>query len=1102
MEKSKKAKKTKKNALFPVDQVFPGGKNCIGPCDNGTASLFASTLWAQAPDEPLLIVAPDSTTVERLLNEIPRWLTSLELETPEIMLLPEGMGNTDKIASENDSPRSLALSRALSGQAGITLASAAALLSPAPPPETVRNGTIHLKTGELFPLHELAEKLVSLDYDDELEVTVPGEFARRGGLIDIFSFSADLPARVEFFGDEIDSIRLFDPGTQLSTQKVSEYNIVMRSGAAASKDSDADFMDYIDRGRTRILFIFPDLTARHLERYGTERMQFRFATIRADRTLRKIIMPDTAEAAAMETDEEIFTPLCFPVDALIRAGLPDGISEDSVELLRQWNTSFIARWIDNGVVVRISGRTAADLAHIRTHLEESGLPEDGKTLIVEERDLPCGLYLPQLKMAFLTDHELFGFAPKSAPRRTALPKEISANTGPDRSGSEDLSAFADLEEGDYAVHIQHGICIYRGLETVRTGGAVAEMIALEFSEEAKVYVPLWQAHCITRYIGSKKTGVTLNKLASKKWNKTRADAAKSVQNLAYGLLRMQAVRGTVHTNGYPPDGLEQRLFEEAFPFRETADQLRAADEIKKDMEQPKPMDRLLCGDVGFGKTELAMRAAFKAASAGRQVAVLVPTTVLAQQHYYSFMERFSGTPVAIDQLSRFRTRAEQNEILKKLQAGTLDIVIGTHRLVQEDVRFKDLGLIIIDEEQRFGVEHKDRLKRLRVTADVLTMTATPIPRTLYMSMSGMRDLSTIMSAPVQRLPIRTIVAQYEQTVIHSAVSRELERGGQVYFLHNRVQTIDEEAAKLRKMFPHARVGIGHGQMNEHELEDVMSRFIEGSLDILVCTTIIESGLDIPNANTIIIDRADRFGLAELYQLRGRVGRWTRQAYAYMLLPKSGILSGDARKRISAIRSYTHLGAGFKLAVRDLEIRGAGNILGAEQSGQINAIGFHLYCELLRSVVCQLKGENIDTPPTTDLFFDFLYFAADPPTGKGSACFAESYINSPGLRIDAYRRLAAITNEKRLDDFEKELRDRFGKLPQPALNLMDCARMRLLAQKLHIKSIAARDDRVYMELPDGTFLRVGGTLPHLKNTDSPEKKLQSIIAVLRKCMPQT
>lgn len=1095
MEKRRKAKKTIKNALFSVEQVFPGKKKYIGPCDNGTVSLFASTIWMQAPHEPILIVTPDSATTERILNEIPRWLTAFGVETPEIMLLPEGIGNTDKIASENDSPRSLALSRALTGLPEITVASVAALLSPAPSPDTVRSGTIHLKEGEVYPIQELAERLVELDYDDEMEVTVPGEFARRGGLMDVYSFSADLPARVEFFGDEIDSIRLFDPGTQLSTERVKEYNIVMRSGAAASKDSDADFMDYIDRAHTRILFIFPDLAARHLERYGTDLMQCRFGAIRIDNSLNCIILPDAAEAAALSPEEELFTPACFPVDALIRAGLPDGVSEDAVDLLRQWNTGFIARWIDNGVEVRISGRTAADLVHIRTHLEEAGLPEDGKSLIVEEGDLPCGLYLPQLKKAFLTDHELFGFAPKSAPRCTVQAEQTTA-TDQDRSGSEDLSAFADLEEGDYAVHIQHGICIYRGLETVRSGGAAAEMIALEFSEGAMVHVPLWQAHCISRYIGSRKTTVALNKLASKKWGKTRAEAAKSVQNLAYGLLRMQAVRGTVHTNAYPPDGLEQRFFEEAFPFRETADQLRAAEEIKKDMEQPKPMDRLLCGDVGFGKTELAMRAAFKAASAGRQVAVLVPTTVLAQQHYYSFLERFSGTPITIDQLSRFRTKSQQNDILKRLQEGSLDIVIGTHRLVQEDVRFKDLGLIIIDEEQRFGVEHKDRLKRLRVTADVLTMTATPIPRTLYMSMSGMRDLSTIMSAPVQRLPIRTVVTQSEKSVIHSAISRELERGGQVYFLHNRVQTIDEAAAGIRSMFPQARVGIGHGQMNEHELEDVMSKFIEGSLDVLVCTTIIESGLDIPNANTIIIDRADRFGLAELYQLRGRVGRWTRQAYAYMLLPKSGILSGDARKRISAIRSYTHLGAGFKLAVRDLEIRGAGNILGAEQSGQINAIGFHLYCELLRSVVCQLKGENIDTPPTTDLFFDFMCFAADPPDGKGSACFSESYINAPGLRIDAYRRLAAITNEKRLDDFEKELRDRFGKLPQASVNLIDCARLRILAEPKNIKSIAARDDRVYLELPDGTFLRPGGTLPHLKPSDTPEKKLQSILAVLR------
>lgn len=930
-----------KKALFSIKRLLPAGKKRIGPTDPATVVLAAAVLFAREPGKPLTVITPDAAFADRVLEELPLWLDHLAVSA-SVMLLPEGLERGEKLASETDSPRSLALARTLTSPPDITVASVSAALAPAPAPSTLLDRTIRLKTGDTVPIPELAEKLVALDYDDEPEVAVPGEFSRRGGLIDIFSFSEDLPARIEFFGDEIDSIRLFDPATQLSVGSVNEYRIVMRSGAAAAKDSGADFLDYLSTEKVRLLFLFPDLARRHLEQYEPENAGTRFEAIRKKFQKNATDILDAAEAAGVR---DAFQIPCFPVDDLIRAGLPDDAAEGASDLIRQWNAGIIARWLGDGAAVQVSGRTESDRSHIREWLKEAGLAEDGKTLLVTEGSFPCGIYLPTLKRAFLTEHELFGLTPKKSARRPdILPNrkdkarfEHATEAGAD---GEDLSAFADLEEGDYAVHLQHGICIYRGLETVRTGGGAAEMLKLEFDDEAIMYIPLWQAHCVTKYIGSKKTAVKLSRLSSSKWGSTRAKAEKSVRSLAYGMLRMQAVRGTVRTVPFPKDGLDQRIFEEAFPFRETADQLRSAEEIKRDMEAPKPMDRLLCGDVGFGKTELAIRAAFKAVTAGRQVAMLVPTTVLCQQHYYSFLERFAGTGADIEQLSRFRTKGEQAAILKRLREGSLDIVIGTHRLIQDDVRFKNLGLIIIDEEQHFSVEHKDRLKRLRVTADVLTMTATPIPRTLYLSMVGMRDLSTIMSAPVQRLPIRTIVAQNDENVIRTAVTRELERNGQVYYLYNRVATIGEEAARLQAMFPAARIGIGHGRMHENELEDVMSRFIEGKIDILVSTTIIESGLDIPNANTIIIDRADRFGLAELYQLRGRVGRWTRQAYAYMLLPKSGVLTGNARERIAAIRSYTHLGAGFKLAMRDLEIRGAGNILGAEQSGQINAIGFH------------------------------------------------------------------------------------------------------------------------------------------------------------------
>lgn len=1088
-----------KSPIFSPESVFPDIFPRIGPVAPSLAPLIPALLHCRAPEKKLLLITPDPASAERLTAETHLWLKALG-RTPEILWFPEGSEKPGQQIAASDSPRSLALARTLSGLPELTIASAGAVFSPAPPPEQVRTSRIVLKRGGTHPLLELAEKLIKLDYDDELEVTVKGEFARRGGLMDIFSFSAAFPARVEFFGDEIDTIRLFDPATQRSIRPVDEYTIIMRSGAAASLDSHCTFLDYLNPEEILPVFLFPAEALRHLEHYAKPETATRFQEARDRFAANRVDLLDAAGCAETADAGKFFSPQCFPVDALIRSALPDGVSENFAELLRQWNTSLISRWTDEGTFVQIAGRSESDRTHIREWLNNAGLKEDGKRLRVLPLDLPCGVFLPGLKKAFLTIHDLFGIS-GSVPERLSGDFSSGQRHEADEThpGGEDLSVFADLEEGDRAVHIRHGICIYRGLKNVRTGGVVSEMIALEFDGGVLIHIPLWQAHYVSKYIGSGKAAVHLSKLASAKWGKTKAMAARSVQTLAYGMLRMQAIRSRTCVEPCPPDDFNQRLFEEAFPFRATADQERSASEIKHDMESGKPMDRLLCGDVGFGKTELAMRAAFKAVSAGRQVAVLAPTTVLAQQHYYSFLERFSGTPVLIEQLSRFRTKKEQTEILHRLAEGTLDIVIGTHRLVQHDVRFRNLGLIVIDEEQRFGVEDKERLKHLRVTADVLTMTATPIPRTLYLSMAGLRDLSTILSAPVQRRPVRTLVAQSEPILIQNAVARELERGGQVYFLHNRVATIDEEAKKLAALFPSARIGIAHGRMKEDELEEVMSRFIEGKLDILVCTTIIESGLDIPNANTIIIDRADRFGLAELYQLRGRVGRWTRQAYAYLLLPHSGILTGDARKRIAAIRSYTHLGAGFKLAVRDLEIRGSGNILGAEQSGQIHAIGFHLYCRLLRDCVATLRGEKPDTPPETDFFADFLVFASEAPPGRIAACFSGEFINSPRLRIDAYRRLAAISTEKGLDNFESELRDRFGKLPPDAENLLDCARIRIAGAVIGIHSIACRDNHVYLER-DGAYLKPDGIVPRLKNSDSPRAKLKSLLPLLKKLNP--
>ena len=562
---------------------------------------------------------------------------------------------------------------------------------------------------------------------------------------------------------------------------------------------------------------------------------------------------------------------------------------------------------------------------------------------------------------------------------------------------------------------------------------------------------------MSKYVSVGKSLPKLSKIGSKKWFNCKVEAEQSVQSMAADMLRLQAVRRTACSGFiFPQDDNAQVIFENSFPYRETIDQLRAIREVKLDMSKPIPMDRLLCGDVGYGKTEVAMRAAFKAVNSSKQVAILVPTTILAQQHYKNFIERFAEFPVNIEVLSRFKSPKQQKDVLKEVKLGKVDILIGTHRIIQKDVVFKDLGLLIIDEEQRFGVKHKEKLKYLRTNVDVLTMTATPIPRTLYMGMTGLKDISTIATAPQKRLPVKTVILKYDEKTIREAIENELQRGGQVFFLHNRVKTIDRVHGELKKILPDVKFAVAHGQMKEGELEVIMNRFIAGKLDVLISTTIIESGVDIPNANTIIIDQANIFGLAELYQLRGRVGRWNRQAYAYLLLPNDSIVSSVAKKRISAIKKYSHLGAGFRLAMRDLEIRGAGSLLGQFQSGHINSIGFELYCQLLRATVANLKGDVARLPVQIDLYVDFITFGESDDT-KLFVGFSKDYITSEKLRLEMYRRLMLCVSQKDLNSFKAELKDRFGKLPISANNMLIFQEIRLLVADLEFYSLSVENE---------------------------------------------
>jgi transcription-repair coupling factor (superfamily II helicase) len=703
--------------------------------------------------------------------------------------------------------------------------------------------------------------------------------------------------------------------------------------------------------------------------------------------------------------------------------------------------------------------------------------------------LARGFTLPDAKLALLTDAEIFGRAESLEQRRGGWQRARKAL-------ARQCLRFDDFSEDELVVHLDYGIGRFRGLQVLPGQEEAGEVLVLEFARGSKLYVPLEQGWKVSRYIGVGRKNPALSELGDGRWQKARTRAESSVLAYAEKLLRVQAEREMEPGLVFPADNTWQREFEDSFPFDETPDQITAIADTKRDMESARTMDRLICGDVGFGKTEIAIRAAFKAVMGGKQVAFLAPTTVLAQQHWQTLRERMSDYPVTVGLLSRFRTPKQQKQVLAGMKDGAVDIVVGTHRLLGKDVAFKDLGLVVVDEEQRFGVLHKERLKENFRKVDVLTLSATPIPRTLYLSLLGARDMSTIETPPPNRIPVETIICGYDERIIRDAIKREMARGGQVYFLHNRVHSIGKLEDRIKDLVPGARVLVGHGQMPEDELEDVMAKFVRGDADVLLCTTIIESGLDIPNANTIIIDRADRFGLADLYQLRGRVGRSNHKAYAYLLLPREltgG--TGEARQRIAAIRQYSNLGAGFRVAMRDLEIRGAGNILGTEQSGHILAIGFEFYCRLLKAAVARLKGEKAPGRPEVRMEIDFV--ATDPAAAEKDrlpAWIPTDYIAEPRERIAAHRELAEAETLPALDEVKARWRDRYGRLPNPARNLLKLGAIRLRAATAGI-DLVQTEGNVLRLRRGGDFIMIGHRHPRLDSED-PALKLRQILTLLQ------
>jgi transcription-repair coupling factor (superfamily II helicase) len=1033
------------------------------------AQAFLVAALAKEIRRTLWVFCPNVRVQEFLYESLLNW-------NPEALFLPEA----ELAAVENILPdpeiaaERLALLNRVQRENGphLIVATRAALNQPAPDPAALNAAVLVLRRGKTEPLDRTIEALVAAGYDRAAQVTTRGQIAVRGGILDVFSWQAARPVRIEYFGDDIESLREFDVDAQTSVRNLQNVELLLEP----TENQTAQVRDYIGAGHLRVE-IEP----------GEESSD-------ADILLSEGWLGEgTGSVPQKGRDDTEVVPPSGPEDfrgSFDACDIGDFAVGDFM-LVEAKRAQFAARlrdWRTAEFDIVIYFQTEGEIERFR---EIMGDAIAGIDLL--EGTLPRGFVFPDGKLVVLSGAELFGRYTTHGRRRLQRAEQLSRHRA--------QIDFSELNEGDLVVHLEHGVGRFLQLTRVPSpGGEMQEALALEFANDARLYVPLEQAYLVSRYVGVGKKSPLLSSLADAKWARAKKNAAASIFDYAGKMLAVQAERETQLGHAFGPDTKWQREFEHSFPFRETPDQLTAITATKRDMEQARSMDRLICGDVGFGKTEVAIRAAFKAVMEGKQVAVLAPTTVLAQQHFETFRQRMLDYPVRIEMLSRFRSHGEQRKVLELLRDGGVDIVIGTHRLISGDVVFKDLGLVVIDEEQRFGVLHKEKFKELFKLVDVLTLSATPIPRTLYLSLVGVKDMSTIETPPLNRLPVETVVCGYDERIIRDAINRELDRQGQVYFLHNRVQSIEKMREKIADLCPRARVEVGHGQMDADELESVMSRFVTGKIDVLVCTTIIESGLDIPNANTIVIDRADRFGLADLYQLRGRVGRAEHKAYAYLMLPREMMTVGAARKRINAIKQYSSLGAGFRIAMRDLEIRGAGSILGTAQSGHIMAVGFDLYCQLLKQAVAQLKGERSRARLDVDLRLDFVAtneaeFVKTGPETRVPAFIPTSYVTDPTLRIQAYRHLAEVTTREQLDRLRKEWRDRFGKFPEAVDNLVLLTEIKLSAAKAGLARVEVREAKL-MLTRRGDFILVGGKFPRI-STDRIERQLAEVLELIRK-----
>ena len=929
--------------------------------------------------------------------------------------------------------------------------------------EKIKEQLIHYESDSTVDIEQLKNQLVALGYERVGQVEMPGQFSVRGGIVDIYCLTEENPWRIELWGDEIDSIRSFDPESQRSLENLEELTIYPAVEHIGDKDM-VSFLDYFPEERT---IIFLDEPNRLTEKGGAVEEEYRQSRMhREEKGSRNL--PENWLCSFEQLQKELNKRNCISVCALEPKQAGWKVREKfylEVKSISAYNNSFellvkdLHQYKKQGYrIVLLSGsRTRAE--RLAKDLQEEGLAAfygqdydreicPGEIMVVYGH-AKKGFEYPLIKFAVMTESDIFGQEQKKKKKKKNY------------SGSR-IQDFAELSIGDFVVHEKHGLGIYRGIEKVEVDRIVKDYIKIEYRGGSNLYIPATQLDCLQKYSGADASKAPkLNKLGTQEWNKTKSKVRGAVKNIAKELVELYAVRQEKEGYVCGPDTVWQREFEEMFPYEETEDQLSAIEDAKRDMESTRIMDRLICGDVGYGKTEVALRAAFKEVQESRQVAYLAPTTILAQQIYNTFVQRMKEFPVRVELLCRFRTPAQQKKAIEDLKKGQVDVIIGTHRILSKDVQFKNLGLLIVDEEQRFGVTHKEKIKQLKKNVDVLTLTATPIPRTLHMSLIGIRDMSVLEEPPMDRMPIQTYVMEYDEETVREAINRELRRGGQVYYVYNRVTDIADVALRIAKLVPDARVDFAHGQMSERELENVMYSFVNGDIDVLVSTTIIETGLDISNVNTMIIHDSDRYGLSQLYQLRGRIGRSNRTAYAFLMYRKNVMLKETAEKRLAAIREYTDLGSGFKIAMRDLELRGAGNLLGAQQHGHMNAVGYDLYCKMLNEAVKEAKGIHTmeDFETSVDLNVD--------------AYIPDSYISNEFQKLDIYKRIAGIETQQDYDDMLEELLDRFGEPGKAVLNLLAIAKLKAIAHQGYVTEIKQTGKTVRFTLYEKARLNTEG-----------------------------